>query len=427
MIQQHPGNAIEARIERVIDAYAHHVNPGLARLMQFGGFGDVEVSAEGCVLTTATGAQYLDFLGGYGVFSLGHRHPAVVEAVERQLHQLPLSTRTFFTEPTALLAEKLASIAPGDLEFVFFSNSGAEAVEGALKFARMATGRPEIVSTHGGFHGKTLGSVSVTGREKYRSAFEPLIPGVRFVPYNDAAAMEAAVTGATAAVLIEAVQGEGGIVPAAPGFLRDVRRICTRGGALLIVDEVQTGLGRTGRMFACEHEGIEPDIMTLAKALGGGVMPVGATLGARQVWDRVFSENPLIHTSTFGGNPLACAAGLAAIEVVQSEHLPERARERGQQLISGLQEVQRGQPEQIADVRGVGLMVGVEFTTKDVAELTINGMARRGVIAAYTLNNPKVIRMEPPLIVSAEQVDQAIQALDESLTEAVELLEGVEV
>lgn len=416
----------EARIEATIERYRQYVNPNLARLMQFGGFGDVEVTAQGCTLTTASGATYLDFLGGYGVFSLGHRHPHVVAAVHRQLDLMPLSARTFFCEAQALLAERLAQLAPGGLQYTFFSNSGTEAVEAALKMARIATGRIGFISTEGSYHGKTLGSLSVTGREKYRKPFEPLLPGVTFVPYNDLEALERALNHTIAAVLIEPIQGEGGIIPAKPGYLAAVRALCDRYGALLIADEVQTGLGRTGALFGVNHDGVCPDILTLAKALGGGVMPIGATLATPIVWERLFGENPLLHTSTFGGNPLACAAGLATLEVIEQEKLVQRAAERGDQLLQGLRRIQEEIGDAIVEVRGRGLMVGVEFALKDVAELTINGMARRGVIAAYTLNNPKVIRLEPPLIVTQEQVETALVALRDSVLEALTLLQGVE-
>ncbi len=415
-----------ARIAQVMDEYRDHVNPGLARLMQFAGFADVEATASGTTLTTVADVKYLDFVGGYGVFSLGHCHPAVIAAVRRQLDLLPLSTRTFFNSGPAGLATRLASLAPGDLEYAFFCNSGAEAVEAALKFARCATGRPGFVSSIDSFHGKTFGALSVTGREKYRKPFEPLIPGVSFVPYNDADAARAAITEQTAAMIVEVVQGEGGIHVAAPGYLRALREACDRVGALLIVDEVQTGMARTGPLFAVEAEGVVPDIMPLAKALGGGVMPIGATLATPWVWERVFAENPLIHTSTFGGNPLACAAAMATLDVIEQEGLGAAAVERGEQLLTGLRAIQRDIPGALVEARGRGLMIGVEFAVKDVAEIAINGMARRGVIAAYTLNNPKVIRMEPPLNVSAQEIDHALAAFRESTEEAVAMLDGID-
>lgn len=416
----------EARIADTIRKFQDYVNPGLAKLMQFGGFGDIEETAQGCVITTASGAKFLDFLGGYGVFSLGHRHPRVIKAVRRQLDRMPLSTRTFFNEPQALLAEKLAQIAPGRLTYTFFSNSGTEAVEAALKIARIATGKTDFVSTVGAFHGKTMGGLAATGREKYRLPFEPMVPGVKHVPFDDLAAVEAAISDQTAAVIIEPIQGEGGINTPSAEYMPGLRKLCTDNDILLIVDEVQTGLGRTGRMFAVDHDNVEPDILTLAKALGGGVMPIGATMGTPEIWERAFGENPLIHTSTFGGNELACAAGLAALEVIIEEDLPGRARERGDQLLAGLRAVQHDLPGALTAVRGRGLMVGIEFAVKDVAELTINFLAQRGIIVAYTLNNPNVIRMEPPLIVKAEEIERAIAAFGESVADALNALEGLE-
>ena len=418
--------AAEAHIAEVIEKYRQYINPGLARLLQFAGFADVEEKAEGCVLTTASGKQYLDFVGGFGVFTLGHRHPAVIAAAHRQLDLMPLSSRTFFNEAAVLLAERLAQIAPGDLQFTFFSNSGPEAVEAALKFARSASGKTDFVSAIGSYHGKTLGALSVTGREKYRTPFEPLLPGVSFVPYNDLNAAANALTEKTAALIIEPIQGEGGIIPAAPGYLSGLRQICDERGVLLIVDEIQTGLGRTGTMFACEQENVKPDLLTLAKALGGGVVPIGATMGTPAVWEKVFGANPLIHTSTFGGNSLACASGLAGLEVIANENLALAARERGEQLLSGLRRVQAEMPAALCDVRGRGLMIGVEFAVKDLAELTINFMAGHGIIAAYTLNNPKVIRFEPPLVVTPAQVDAAVAAFRDSVSAAVSALDGIE-
>jgi putrescine aminotransferase len=411
----------DALHQQVVQRYAEFINPYLAKLMSFAGFG-VEVRAEGCYLWDHEGRQYLDFLGGYGVFSLGHRHPKVVEAVKRQLDQMPLSGKTFFSAKAAELAERLANVAPGDLQFAFFSNSGTEAVEAALKFAKGTTGRSTIVSTEGGYHGKTIGALSVTGREKYRSKFEPLMPGARFVPYGDEAAMDSAIDGSVAAVIIETIQGEGGIHVSPPGYLAGIRSRCDAVGALFIVDEVQTGLGRTGYWFGCDAEGIRPDLMTLAKALGGGVMPIGATLGTPSVWQAIFEENPLLHTSTFGGNPLACAAALATLDVIESEHLVERSRQAGHRLLSGLRTIQERHPKMISEARGMGLMCGIEFTMDDIGELVIAQMVKRGVVAAYTLNNRRVIRLEPPLIVTDAMIDHALETLDAAVAETADLI-----
>ncbi len=418
-------SASEAHIDKVVDQYTDFLNPGLANLMRFGGFGDVEESAEGCILRTVSGAEFLDCLGGYGVFTVGHRHPKVVAAVHRQLDRMPLSSKTFFSEPMADLGERLAGIAPGDICYSFFSNSGTEAVEAALKIARIASGKTRVVCTEGGYHGKSMGALSATGRDVFRQPFLPLIPGFAHVSFDDAAAAEAAMDDDTAAFIVEPIQGEGGIISPSPGYLAALREMCSRKGVLLIFDEVQTGMGRTGAMFASEHWNVLPDIITLAKALGGGVMPIGVTMATPDIWQRAFGKNPLIHTSTFGGSPLACAAGLATIDVIEQEGLLRAAVERGEQLLAGLRGVQANHPDALVAARGMGLMLGVEFAVKDYAEIAINAMARRGVIAAYTLNNPKVIRFEPPLVISKAQVDQAVTAFAESVEESVEMLRGL--
>jgi putrescine aminotransferase len=407
--------------EEVRGKYTRYVNPGLAKLLSFGGFG-METHAEGCYIYDHKGNKYLDFLGGYGVFSLGHRHPKVIEAAERALKGMPLSAKVFFSKPLADLAERLAEITPGNLQYSFICNSGTEAVEGALKTAKAFKGRPKVVGTLGGFHGKTLGSLTATGREQFRKPFYPLIPEFVHVPFNDISAMEKVLDDNTAAVILEPVQGEGGIYVADNHYLQSVQELCRKHGALLILDEVQTGFGRTGKLFAMEHSGVTPDLLTLAKAMGGGVMPVGAFMGTPEVWERAFGENPLIHSSTFGGNPLACSCALAAIEVIVTERLWENARERGTQLLTGLQEVQKQYPDLITTIRGLGLMIGVEFTREGIGELVIAQMVKRGVIAAYTLNNPLVLRMEPPLIISPEQVEEGIHVFADSLKEVRELL-----
>ena len=406
---------------KVVNQYTEHVNPSLAKLMNFAGFG-VEMRGEGCYLYDHEGKRYLDCLGSYGVFSLGHRHPAVVQAVKDQLDKVPMSGKVFFSPLQAELATRLAALAPKGLEFTFFSNSGAEAVEAALKFAKGATGRTKIVATVGGYHGKTVGALSVTGREKYRKKFGDLMPGAAFVPYGDLEAMLASIDHETAAVIVEVVQGEGGIHVAPSGYLAAIRAKTREVGALMIADEVQTGMGRTGTLFACEHEGIEPDLLTLAKALGGGIMPIGATMGTADVWEKIFSENPLMHTSTFGGNPLACAAALATLDVIEAEGLCQRAEEMGQRFMGGLRDMQARRSDLVSEVRGMGLMIGVEFAMDEVGELVIAQMTKRGVIAAYTLNNPRVIRIEPPLIISPEQVDEAVRVFEEAVVETSELL-----
>jgi len=410
-------------VEETIEKYRRYINPGLAALMDFVGFHAVEWQGEGMTVRDTTGEEYLDFLGGYGVFALGHAHPRVTRAVREQAERLPLSSRVLFNRPMADLAERLADITPGDLQYSFFCNSGAEAVEGALKLARLATGKTQIIGTLGGFHGKTYGGLSASGREVYRMPFAPLLPDFVHVPYGDAGAVAGACTEQTAAVIVEPVQGENGVILPPGDYLPALRELCTERGILLILDEVQTGFGRTGKLFACQDCGVTPDIMTLAKALGGGVMPIGAFVGTPAVW-KAFEPNPLLHSSTFGGNELACAAGLVAIEVVLEEKLPENAAAMGAVLLDGLRAIAAKYPGIIIEVRGKGLLIGMEFTERDIAALVIAGLAQQHILAAYTLNNPRVIRFEPPLIVERRHIDRLLHALDESIAGVVELLES---
>lgn len=411
----------DALFDDVVAKYSDHVNPYLAKLLAFAGFG-VEMYGEGCYIYDHEGKKFLDCLGGYGTFALGHRHPKVIEAVKAQLDQLPMSGKAFFSKNLCDLAAKLAELAPGDLQYTFACSTGTEAVEGALKFAKVATGRVKIISTEGGYHGKTLGALATTGRAKYRKRVEPLMPGVVFVDYGDTEAMVREIDGTTACVIIEPIQGEGGIHIPPDGYLRAIREACTKHGALMIADEVQTCLGRTGKMWGCDWEGVAPDIMTLAKQLGGGVQPLGAVMGTPAVWEAVFSENPLMHTSTFGGNPVCCAAGIATIQVIQEEGLVERSAKMGELLMEGLRGVQSRHSDLIGEVRGRGLMIGVEFTMDEVGELTVAQMLMRGLCAAYTLNNPRVMRFEPPLIINEEQIQFAVETFEEAVTETSELL-----
>lgn len=411
----------EALFADVVDKYSKHVNPYLAKLMQFAGFG-VEMRAEGCYIYDQEGTAYLDCLGGYGTFSLGHRHPKVVEAVKSQLDNMGLSGKAFFSKQGADLAAKLAEITPDGLDYVFFCNSGAEAVEGALKFARKSTGRSKIISTHNSFHGKTLGALSVMGREKYRKPYEPLLPDVAFVDFGDSAQAIAVIDDRTAAFIVEPIQGEGGIIIPPDGYLRDIRAACDKHGAVFIADEVQTLLGRTGKWFGCDHDGTSPHLMTLAKALGGGIMPIGALMGTREIWDAIYEESPLSHTSTFGGNAMACSAGLATIRVIEEEGLVERSVQMGKLLLDGLKGVVAKHNDLLKEARGKGLMIGVEFQMDEVGELVVAQMLKRGLCVAYTLNNPRILRFEPPLIITPEQIEFAVTAFEESVAETAELL-----
>jgi putrescine aminotransferase len=410
----------QALYDEAYENYRDYVNPPLARVMKLSG-SPVEVRAEGATIVDHTGKAYLDFAGGYGVFTLGHRHPRVVAAVRAQLDAMALSGRTMFDPLLGRLAKRLAELTPGDLTYSFFANSGTEAVEGALKLARAATHRAKLVGTEGAFHGKTFGALSVSGREAFRAPFAPLLADAVHAPYGDLDALARLVDGA-AAVIVEPVQGEGGVNVPPAGYLRGVRELCDRSGAVFIADEVQTGLGRCGALFACDVDGVVPDVMTLAKGLSGGVMPIGAYIARPGVWNAAYAKNPLLHTSTFGGNPLACAAALAALDVLVEDDLCANARERGAELLAGARAIAVRYPDAISQVRGLGLLVGVELRNEGYGGTIIPEMLKRGVTAAWTLNQQRVIRLEPPLIVDAAQIARALRALDEAVAVALDRL-----
>ncbi len=407
--------------EETLEKYRLYVNPGLVKLYRFANLQTIEWEAEGAVIRDIHGKEYLDCSGGPAVFNVGHRHPKVIAAVREQLERMPMSVRAMPRKPEADLAALLAEITPGDLQYTFFTNSGTEANEGALKLARLVSGKPDIVATIGAFHGKTMGALSASGREMYKVPFGPLVPGFMHVPFGDLAALEAAVTDRTAAVILEPIQGEAGVIIPPEDYLPRVRTLCDRRGVFLILDEVQTGFGRTGKMFACEHWGVTPDIMTMAKALGGGVMPIGAFTGRPSLWE-AFARNPYLHSSTFGGNPLACAAGIATIRVIRDEHLVERAAELGEYLLVRLRDVARRHANVVREVRGKGLLLGMEFTDPDIVLLVTAEALQRGVIVFYSLNNPAAFRIAPPLVITKGQLDRAVAVLDESITAAGALL-----
>lgn len=411
---------VEARVLRTLQQYADHLNPAWVRGFKFLGVETLEMEAEGAIIRDAYGRDYLDFACGPAVFILGHRHPRVVEAARRELERMPLSVRIMANEPMGELATLLAEVTPGDLTYVFFGNSGAEANEAAIKIARAATGRTGLVSMQGAFHGKTLGALSISGRELYRTPFAPLIPGVVHVPFGDADALAGATSRDTAAVFIEPIQGENGVVLPPDGYLRAAREICDRAGAVLVFDEVQTGMGRTGRMWACEWEGVTPDILTMSKGLGGGIAPVGAMIARRHLWETLI-KHPYMHTTTFG-NRLGWAAAAAAIRVIREDNLLPRAVAIGDRLMTGLRRAAAGAQGVITGVRGKGCLVGVEFADADVAFLVMAGMAQRGVLAFHTLNRGEVIRFAPPLIATDAQVDQAVLAFGDAFAEAQTLV-----
>jgi acetylornithine/LysW-gamma-L-lysine aminotransferase len=363
----------------------------------------VLVRGEGAHLWDANGKEYIDCIGGQGVANVGYSHPAVIRAMTNQVQKLVTCPNGFYNDQRAQLLAKLIEIAPPGMERAYLCNSGAEAVEAALKLARLSTGRKAIVATMRGFHGRTFGALSATWRKQYRQPFEPLVPGVEFVPYNNLERMEQAISEETAAVILEVVQGEGGVIPGDGEYLRGVQALCRERGALFLVDEVQTGFGRTGRMFASQHHDLQPDLMCVAKSIAAGLPMGGVLLGAR------VGELPKkAHGSTFGGNPLACATALATIDVIESEGLPQRAAELGARLLGGLQAISS---PVVRGARGMGLMIGMELKGKVGPYLA--ELAERGVLA-YSAG-ATVMRFLPPLVISQKDIETVVKHVAEIL------------
>ena len=365
------------------------------------------VRGQGASLFDVDGVEYLDCSSGHGVANLGHAHPKIAEALFKQASTLITLFESVPNDQRAMLMEKITALVPG-LDRVFFCNSGTESVEAAFKFARISTGRKNIVAAMRAFHGRTYGSLSATYNKKYREGFEPLVPGFSHVAYNNVEALDKAVNEETAAVILEVVQGEGGVYPATAEYIQAARRICDERGVLLIVDEIQTGFGRTGKMFAIQHFGVTPDLLTCAKSLAGGV-PMGAVLIGSKVQNLV----PGVHGSTFGGNPLSCAAANAALDVIIGEDLPGQAAAKGAYLMDKLKEINS---PNIREVRGLGLMVGIEMKQKVTGY--IKALQEKKIIALNA--GMTVIRLLPPLVITYEQLDRVVEALTEVLVQTAD-------
>ncbi|MHB1043090.1 MAG: putrescine aminotransferase [Eubacteriales bacterium] len=410
-------------VKHTVECFRDHYNPGFLeyRKSVSTDYTSVEWKDGGCTFTDIYGKQFIDCLGGYGIYNVGHRHPRVIQAVVNQLKRQALHSQELLDPLRGFLANLLAKITPEGLEYAFFVNSGTESVEGALKFARMATGRKTFIATTRAFHGKSLGALGATSKAVFRKPFLPLVEGFRHVPFGNAGAIEmmlescAFVGEEVAAVIIEPIQGEGGVILPPEDYLPRVRELCTRYGALLILDEVQTGMGRTGKMFACEHYGVTPDILCLAKAFGGGVMPIGAFVSTREIWEKLI-DNPFLHTTTFGGNPVCCAAAIANINVLLEENLPERAAVLGDFMLGELRKLAAGYPEVVQEVRGRGLLIGIEFNSNEIGYEVAKGLFAEGVLVAGTLINSKSIRIEPPLVITEELLRQVLERLERVLT-----------
>ena len=402
------------RKQAVLEQFATFLNPQKVRVMRAAGLDIIEGERSGPWVWDIDGTRCLDCFTSAGSFNVGRRHPRVVAAAHAAVDHLDNGNFLLCSEQKAMLAAKLAEVTPGDLSCTMFGSGGGEAIDFAVKLARGSTGRPTVVSTVNGYHGHTGFALSAAGRASFRQPFEPLMPDFVQVPFGDLDALVAVLDERTAAVLLEPIQGEGGIVVPPDGYLAGVRAACDRVGALLILDEIQTGLGRTGRWWACEHDAVVPDIMTTAKSLGGSLVPISATVFTEELREFLI-PNPFIHLSTFGGSDLACAVALEVLAVIQETGLVEHAAAMGERLFAGLRAIAAAHPEVITEVRGRGLMAGIQYVEDSLGPRMSYHLAQHGVLAIYSGNQPAVMRLMPTLVIEEDEVALLLSALDAAI------------
>lgn len=396
--------------------FARHVNPQKARILTNAGLDIIEGKREGTVVWDITGTRYIDCITSAGSFNVGRRNPEILEALKKALDEYDLGVFLLCSKPKADLAKRLAEITPGDLQYVMYGSGGGEANDFAIKLARGFTLKTEVISTIRAYHGHTGFSLAAIGRDEYKKPFFPMVPGFKHVPFNDLKAVEEAVTEEVAAIILEPVQGEGGIHIASDEYLRGLRKICDEQEILLIFDEIQTGFGRTGKMFCAEHSGVVPDIMTVAKSLGGSLYPISSTIYREELNDFVMTH-PFTHLSTFGGSDLGCIVGMAVIDFLIANDIPQHAAEMGERFQMGFDELLKRYPDLFMEVRRKGLMMGLQYTNDSIGPRMSYQLAQNGVMAIYTGNDPSVMRLMPALVIQPDEVDFVIEALDRSMAE----------
>jgi putrescine aminotransferase len=408
---------------KTVENFRDHINKGFLSyrksVTQAEDFAYTEWQGQGSVMRDVLGREFIDILGGFGLYSPGIRHPKIVAAVKAQLDRSPQYSQEMLDPLRAQLARVIALLTPGDIQNGFFANSGTEAVDGAMKLAKMYTGKPGFISTLKGFHGKSLGALSLLGKAVYREPAMPLLGNVTHVEFGDADQVERALSIAkavgqgVAAVVAEPIQGEAGAVVPPDDYWPRLREICDHYGVLLIADEVQTGFGRTGTIFGVDHWDVTPDIMCFGKALGGGVVAMSAFFAKAKIWE-CLTPNPFMHTTTTGGNPLGCAAALAHVEVMLDEDTPGQARDKGAYVMGKLKELKDRYPGILECITGKGLLIGMNFVDGEIGYKVAAGLFSRRVLTAGTLTNAQVIRFEPALTISYEQIDEVLNRLEDT-------------
>ena len=416
----------ELMTKETLDYFDNYVSPGWLKYRKSVSTNSavLEWTDNDTVIHGLYGEEFIDCLGGFGIYTCGHRNPEIMDTVKAQLEHQALHSQELLDPLRGYLAKAMAGITPGDLQYCFFTNGGAEAVEMALKLARIATGGRWYISTVGAFHGKSMGAVSMCGKDTYRKPYTPMIQQVEHVKYDDIEAMREAAKNITAVgeklagIIVEPIQGEAGVIIPHDGYLKGLREIADEYHAALIFDEIQCGMGRTGDMWRCDHEGVTPDIMTFGKAFGGGILPITGIICRPSLWTQQLIDNPwLLGSPTFGGNPLCCAAAIATIKYMLDNDIPAVCGKKGETFLTGLKGLKGKYPAFIDDVRGVGLMMAVEFHTCEIGYEVAKGLFSRGVLTAGTLVNSKCIRFEPGALISEEQISEVMKRMDAALAD----------
>ena len=391
--------------------YGHFISSTYPLFLKKYGIKNIARTASGSVIIDSRGKEYIDCVSGYGLFNIGHNHPQIIEDIKDQLDKKQLFTKPLISKIQVKAAQQLASLAPDKLECSFLCNSGSEAIDSALKLARLYTGKSEIITAKNSFHGFTYGALSASGIESFKKFFKPMVPDIRQAKFGDIQSLKKKITSDTAAILLEPMQHESGIDIPDKAYFQKVRNLCTENNILLILDEIKTGMGKTGRMFACEHFSITPDILVIGKSLGGGIMPVGAIIALPKIW-RKFSLSFPMAASSFAGNILACRAILSTIEIIEKDNLISKCQQKGIILITGLKEIADKYEDLIINIKGMGLLIGIRIVNSRIALQIIKEMIASGILVFQAYADNETIMFEPPLVISNNQIRKIISTLD---------------
>ena len=393
----------------LFESYGRLINPTYPSFLNKLGLNNVAVKAEGATITDSQGNTYIDCVGGYGLFNLGHNNPDIIESLTEQLKEQQLLTRPLISEIQVRLAECIEKITPGELSCSFILNSGSEAIDCAIKLVRLHKGKKTIITAQKSFHGHTFGALTASGIPSFKRAFQPLLPGFISVPFGDIEALKQSITADTGAVLIEPIQHEAGVLLPPDGYLQEVRKLCDEHGLIFVLDEIKTGFGKTGRLFACEHYNVVPDILVLGKSLGGGLIPAGAVIAKNHLWKR-FGLSFSMSASSYAGNVLACRAGLSTIRYIQESNLLADCAEKGKMLLRSLRDCVNEYPSILQSVEGLGLLIGIETKSGKIALGLAKEMIRQGIIMVPAFGNSSVLMVEPPLVISFQQIRTVVDS-----------------